>query len=44
MNSVDYVVADVGQERSRTFQTRFGYVTAKVQNIVLREVNTKTGH
>lgn len=44
MNSVDYVVADVGQERSRTFQTRFGYVTAKVQNIVLREVNAKTGH
>lgn len=44
MNSVDYVVSNVGQEKTYTFNTRFGSVTAKVQNIVLNEIGAKTGH
>ena len=44
MNSVDYVVSNVGQEKTHTFNTRFGSVTAKVQNIVLNEIGAKTGH
>lgn len=44
MNSVDYVVSNVGQEKTHTFHTRFGSVTANVQNIVLNEIGAKTGH
>ena len=44
MNSVDYVVSNVGQEKTQTFHTRFGSVTANVQNIVLNEIGAKTGH
>ena len=43
MNSVDYVVSNIGQERTQTFRTRFGNVTANVQDIVLNEIGAKMG-